>query len=191
MSDSYAADRPDNWRDQAACARVGPDLWFPDCHDQPWTEERREDIEASKAICAACPVREPCLADAATFEAGKPISHRFGIWGGTTPQERLAADTTPARPATTPIEECTQPGTTRGVGRHATRTEPNCPTCAEFITRRAALRQAKLVRDAQIFALADRGLTPFAISQAMCIDTSTVRKTLTRRARQHRQEQTA
>ena len=35
----------------------------------------------AKRMCASCPVKAPCLAHALEFED-------FGIWGGTTPEER-------------------------------------------------------------------------------------------------------
>lgn len=44
--------------------------------------EEPDDIELAKSLCAGCPVREECLA------AG--MSERYGVWGGTTPEERRA-----------------------------------------------------------------------------------------------------
>ncbi|MCK9870668.1 WhiB family transcriptional regulator [Nocardiopsis dassonvillei] len=44
-----------------------PDLFFA---------EAPADVEAAKAVCGACPVREQCLADA--LERGEP----WGVWGG-------------------------------------------------------------------------------------------------------------
>lgn len=63
-----------SWRQRAACAGTDPALFYdPD----PDAEH------AAKQICAACPVRGPCAADAAA--RGEP----HGIWGGLTEHERL------------------------------------------------------------------------------------------------------
>jgi WhiB family redox-sensing transcriptional regulator len=63
------------WRELAACRGVGLDLFFP---------ERGESAEPARQVCAACPVRQPCLDYAITNR----ISH--GIWGGLTERERRA-----------------------------------------------------------------------------------------------------
>lgn len=59
------------WMDDALCAEVGVDFFFPDegvvAHD-------------AKQICADCPVARQCLSFG--------ISEEFGIWGGTTPKQR-------------------------------------------------------------------------------------------------------
>jgi WhiB family redox-sensing transcriptional regulator len=62
------------WRWRAACARPGvdPELFFPE-GGRP---------EPAKRICARCPVREACLADAIATR------DEYGIRGGTTPIER-------------------------------------------------------------------------------------------------------
>lgn len=44
-----------------------PDLWFA---------ERPEDVEAAKALCTPCPLREACLAGA--LDRREP----WGVWGG-------------------------------------------------------------------------------------------------------------
>ncbi|MGO1560291.1 WhiB-family transcriptional regulator [Actinomycetales bacterium JB111] len=44
-----------------------PDLWFA---------ERTADVEAAKAACGPCPLREACLAGA--LERAEP----WGVWGG-------------------------------------------------------------------------------------------------------------
>lgn len=71
-----AAPLPD-WYKHALCAGHGePDLWFPDGPDST------EQADRAKAVCAACPVRDLCLAHAMENE------ERHGIWGGTTGRER-------------------------------------------------------------------------------------------------------
>jgi WhiB family transcriptional regulator, redox-sensing transcriptional regulator len=63
------------WRELAACRGAGLDLFFP---------ERGESAEPARQVCAACPVRQPCLDYAITNR----IVH--GIWGGLTERERRA-----------------------------------------------------------------------------------------------------
>ena len=62
------------WQDDAACLGMDPDLFFP---------EQGDDQGPAKAICAICPVREPCLEKALT-----PPFELFGIWGGSSERER-------------------------------------------------------------------------------------------------------
>lgn len=49
------------------CRQHPADLWFA---------ETPHDVEAAKALCAACPIREHCLAGA--LERAEP----WGVWGG-------------------------------------------------------------------------------------------------------------
>lgn len=49
------------------CHGADPDLWFA---------ESPADVEAAKAICTPCPLREACLAGA--LERAEP----WGVWGG-------------------------------------------------------------------------------------------------------------
>lgn len=71
------------WQDRAACRGPHTSLFFPPSHF-----ERKDDKEAresqAKAICAACPVRKPCLAYALR------IREPHGIWGGLNEVERRA-----------------------------------------------------------------------------------------------------
>lgn len=63
------------WMDDAACTTVDPELFFPSMEDD-WQPTR-----AAKRICASCPVRDLCLADA-------PAWDRWSIRGGQTATER-------------------------------------------------------------------------------------------------------
>lgn len=67
------ADRPEDWKDQAACRGKDTSLWFID---------RGDPGEQAKAICASCPVRNDCLEYALT------VKERYGIWGGMGQRER-------------------------------------------------------------------------------------------------------
>lgn len=49
------------------CHAGNPDLWFA---------ESPADLDQAKQLCAACPVRDACLAGA--LERGEP----WGVWGG-------------------------------------------------------------------------------------------------------------
>ena len=65
------------WVDDAICAQTDPELWFP---------SPGESNTEAKAICADCPVRDACLADAL---ATRP-QEDWGIRGGTSEKERSA-----------------------------------------------------------------------------------------------------
>lgn len=67
--DTYSPE--DDWRQHARCRGIDTAVFFP-C--------RGEDVSEAKAICAQCPVREPCLADG--------MRERFGIRGGLSERER-------------------------------------------------------------------------------------------------------
>lgn len=66
---------PQTWQDEALCAQVDTDIFFPD---------RGGSTRAPKEICSRCPVRDACL----KFAQDHAIEH--GIYGGLTPDERGA-----------------------------------------------------------------------------------------------------
>ena len=73
-TDSAATYRGDNdWRRQALCAQVDPDLWFP---------EKGGGTKDAKTICRRCPVLAPCRAW--VIEADE----RFGVAGGLSERDR-------------------------------------------------------------------------------------------------------
>jgi WhiB family transcriptional regulator, redox-sensing transcriptional regulator len=61
------------WRERAACCGTDLDVFFP---------ERGQTAEPARQVCAACPVRQPCL----EYALSNRITH--GIWGGLTERER-------------------------------------------------------------------------------------------------------
>jgi len=61
------------WRELAACRGADLNLFFPG---------RGESAESARRVCAACPVRQPCL----DYALGNAITD--GIWGGLTERER-------------------------------------------------------------------------------------------------------
>jgi WhiB family redox-sensing transcriptional regulator len=75
------------WMTRAACRHMDPELFFP---------SPGQDGRAARAVCAACPVRRPCLA----YALAAPDV--VGIWAGTTRLERaeLCLRRTHAAPST-------------------------------------------------------------------------------------------
>jgi len=73
------------WVDQASCAGVDQDLFFPG---------RLEGFryDGARKLCAVCPVITDCLKFAMNAEAGTSIHARAGMFGGTTPVDRMAMD---------------------------------------------------------------------------------------------------
>jgi WhiB family redox-sensing transcriptional regulator len=66
--------RPD-WRADAICAQVDPELFYPDAG---------RSTAAAKRVCMGCPARRACLDYALAH------GENTGIWGGTTPDQRKA-----------------------------------------------------------------------------------------------------
>lgn len=69
---------PQPWRKEAACGQLPTYLFYPTGK----SEGARTDEEQAKAVCSLCPVREQCLEFALVHD------ERYGVWGGTTPEER-------------------------------------------------------------------------------------------------------
>lgn len=65
------------WRDEALCAEVDGDLFFP----LPGADAR---VAEAKSICDACDVRAQCLAYALDNNIDQ------GVWGGLSGNERAA-----------------------------------------------------------------------------------------------------
>lgn len=72
-----------NIAEEGICAQVDPDLFFPETGQHDLTR-------AAKRICAGCPVRRACLAEALAEEGTARASHRHGVRGGCSPRERAA-----------------------------------------------------------------------------------------------------
>ncbi len=66
-----------DWQEQAVCASVEPDLFYPAPHEHG---RRRQ----AKALCASCPVVNECL------QWALEINDKFAILGGLTAHEREA-----------------------------------------------------------------------------------------------------
>lgn len=76
------------WRDEAACRDVDPELFFPAASSGPDYERQ---VRVAKDVCRGCAVRLPCLHDAITS------GERDGIWGGMTELERRRLPYDPVR----------------------------------------------------------------------------------------------
>jgi WhiB family redox-sensing transcriptional regulator len=67
-----------NWRAAGACLTADPDLFFPISSAGPAAQQ----IARAKTVCAGCDVRRQCL------EFAMANDQVYGIWGGTTPEDR-------------------------------------------------------------------------------------------------------
>ncbi len=67
-----------SWRENAACLGMTQTIFFPP--NRVWDEKH---CATARRICASCPVKEPCLA-----EALKVTTNDDGIFAGTTPRQR-------------------------------------------------------------------------------------------------------
>lgn len=72
---------PTNWRAASACLNTDPDVFFPVAVGAAASEQ----TSLALRICRGCQVRQQCL-DFAVRSGEKD-----GIWGGTTPEERIRA----------------------------------------------------------------------------------------------------
>jgi len=80
----------DSWQQQAACGPETADLFYaPDGGETYQAKAAR--VAAAQALCASCPVRQPCRAwMVATRDA-------WAIGGGTTPEQRGYSSTSGTR----------------------------------------------------------------------------------------------
>jgi WhiB family transcriptional regulator, redox-sensing transcriptional regulator len=74
-------DEERNWRLDAACRDVDPELFFPETGQVPQTA-------AAKQVCAGCAVRGPCLEEA--LHGPQARDDHTGIFAGTTARQRVA-----------------------------------------------------------------------------------------------------
>jgi WhiB family transcriptional regulator, redox-sensing transcriptional regulator len=73
----YATD----WRAAGACLSADPDLFFP--ISKGAIADRQ--VTVALRVCAGCAVRQQCL------DFAMQTAEANGIWGGTTPEERIRA----------------------------------------------------------------------------------------------------
>ena len=72
-----------DWRDRAACLGDDHDAFFPHRDDATGTD-------AALRVCATCPVATECLEAALAKEGNLAGQYRYGIRGGTTPEQRAS-----------------------------------------------------------------------------------------------------
>jgi WhiB family redox-sensing transcriptional regulator len=70
-----------NWRAASACLNADPDMFFPVAVGTAASKQ----VSRALRICQGCAVRQHCLDFA--LQSGE----KEGIWGGTTPEERIRA----------------------------------------------------------------------------------------------------
>ena len=68
----------EDWRQDASCRHTNVELYFPAGN----TGVAVDQIEAAKAVCAACPVQSACL------QFALESNQEAGIWGGKDEEER-------------------------------------------------------------------------------------------------------
>jgi WhiB family redox-sensing transcriptional regulator len=76
------------WWSRAACRSADPELFFPVSAAGP----SRAETAAAKAVCAGCDVRRECL------DFALATRQPYGVWGGTSPEERQVLRTSAGRP---------------------------------------------------------------------------------------------
>lgn len=72
------------WRGSALCMQTDPEAFFPT--NKAYTDEYNgyNNYNEARKICAECPVRGECLADALITN-----DLEYGMRGGLTPRERM------------------------------------------------------------------------------------------------------
>ncbi len=68
------------WQVRGKCRTIDPDQFFPS--DAERGRARATRVERAKALCSVCPVIQECLQHAMS------VREPYGVWGGTTPDER-------------------------------------------------------------------------------------------------------
>lgn len=81
-----------NWWARASCQSLSDDL------AERFFSQDEEEIEWAREHCQGCQVRAECLADAIRMEKRRPLSERFGVFGGTTPLQRYQGGRAAATP---------------------------------------------------------------------------------------------
>ncbi|MBO0804776.1 MAG: WhiB family transcriptional regulator [Nocardiopsaceae bacterium] len=70
---------PTDWIEAGACLNADPDLFFPVATGEMGSRQAAQ----AQRICERCQVRRECL------EYAMANSQVHGIWGGTTPEDRI------------------------------------------------------------------------------------------------------
>ena len=70
-----------NWRAASACLNTDPDVFFPVAVGTAASKQ----VARALRICDGCTVRQQCL------DFAMRSGEKDGIWGGTTPEDRVRA----------------------------------------------------------------------------------------------------
>lgn len=116
---------PEPWRDQAACKGYPTHWWFPD------VGHAKDQATRARAICATCPVQEPCLDHSLS-------RMEVGIWGNTNVKERQALRRTSNAVKRLVCQECR-----RVFLRAAASSQGMRPYCSRVCTKRASWRRCQ------------------------------------------------
>ncbi|WP_206442567.1 WhiB family transcriptional regulator [Streptomyces boncukensis] len=111
------------WHHAAACRDHDPEIWFPSDGDA---------ADRARAICAACPVKAPCLQLALLVEGNTARDSRYGIFAGLTGRQRRYAyeQLRESGHFATPHNWRTAPcGTRAAYRRHQRHGETPCAAC--------------------------------------------------------------
>lgn len=112
---------PEGWREQALCAEVDPELFFPG----PGASLRL--IRLAKQICSDCPVQRECL------DYALKHNETFGVWGGTSYEDRKKLKRGQEIPT---VQPC---GTVAAYQRHVRDGQTPCEPCRQ--AKNASLRK--------------------------------------------------
>jgi WhiB family transcriptional regulator, redox-sensing transcriptional regulator len=102
------------WRSAAACAGLGPELFF---------DRSPRSVAGAKRICASCPVLDACA------EHAHRTGETFGMWGGRTEGER-------ARPCDDTLPIVGRPRLISDAELVALLADTHPSTCASDVLRR-------------------------------------------------------
>lgn len=150
----------DDWRNQAACRDQDPELFFPTGTGGPAALQ----TEQAKAVCRPCPVSEACLAWA--LDTGQD----FGIWSGTTEEERRATKRRQAKAAARPDKPDPV------AAYRALAGDPDARAQLTEASRREAVRIG-LARGMPVYAIARRLNTSYGALKAIAADVTAEQET--------------
>lgn len=73
------------WQAQGNCVGEDPEIFF--LAENSRMGPKAKAINRAKEVCFGCPVKQQCL------EQALAVPEEFGVWGGTTPEERAKIST--------------------------------------------------------------------------------------------------
>jgi WhiB family redox-sensing transcriptional regulator len=120
LANAMASHRPGDWLDDALCAQIEQDVFFPG---------KAESVEPAKRICRMCPVVDEC----AKYALTSPV-FLLGVWGCMSENERKKFRRRQGI-VSVPEQLFTEGhGTAAGATRHRRAGEPPCRQCLQAET---------------------------------------------------------